>query len=193
MEGKGVITGVVSIRKCSQCGHHEVGIVTAQGNFYPLKPGMYVQVFPFGQKEVEQLDKREGIAAIQGMEKGPGSDSLQIVPWLPEILRRNKRLRLKYGVMVRPEEGQMDISRYKTAYIRKLQDLVEKEIYPNLAVILDNFFQSPHLAAGNSAEVTINLLRDIEELRRPIELMETWLENKTEDALSQLIAPLSIR
>ena len=196
MKGKGIITGIVSNRKCSQCGHHEVGIVTSDGDFYPLRPGMYVQVFSFGQQSLGRIDEMEDVVVSD--DKGEkGTESTQSTysgktPWLPDILRRNKRLRLRYGVILKPEEvGEMDELIYKRAYIRKIQDLVEKEIYPDLAVILDTFFQSPHLAAGNSAEVTINILRDIDEVRRPMELMVSWLNDKTEDSLNKLISPFS--
>ncbi|RLB13002.1 MAG: hypothetical protein DRG39_00330 [Deltaproteobacteria bacterium] len=194
MEGKDVIAGVVSSRKCSRCGHHEIGIVTAQGDFYPLRPGMYVQVFPSGQKETghHQPAKEEEPISHDRREKGGGLSSSRLRPWVPEILRRKKRLRLKYGILVSADEGQVDVKTYKIAYIKKLQNLIEKEIYPSLAVILDNFFQSPHLASGDPAEVTINLLRDIGEIRRPVELMVSWLEQKSEDVFEQLIFPFSV-
>lgn len=33
------IKGVVTIRKCEHCGHHEIGIITEEGQSLPLKPG----------------------------------------------------------------------------------------------------------------------------------------------------------
>ena len=36
--------GVVTARKCDCCGHHEIGIVTADGEYIPLKPGMAVRI-----------------------------------------------------------------------------------------------------------------------------------------------------
>ena len=33
------VKGVVKARKCRHCGHHEIGIVTKNGNFIALKPG----------------------------------------------------------------------------------------------------------------------------------------------------------
>ena len=44
------IKGVVISRKCSSCGHHEVGIITEAGNFIALKPGMKIAVLR-GEKE----------------------------------------------------------------------------------------------------------------------------------------------
>jgi len=38
------IKGVVISRKCSSCGHHEVGIITEAGDFIALKPGMKIAV-----------------------------------------------------------------------------------------------------------------------------------------------------
>jgi hypothetical protein len=38
-------SGVVKARKCKHCGHHEIGIVTADGKYLALKPGMKVGVF----------------------------------------------------------------------------------------------------------------------------------------------------
>jgi len=38
------VKGVVTARKCKQCGHHEIGITTDGGHFLSLKPGMKVQI-----------------------------------------------------------------------------------------------------------------------------------------------------
>ena len=38
------IRGVVTVRKCASCAHHEIGIVTEDGLYLPLKPGMKVEV-----------------------------------------------------------------------------------------------------------------------------------------------------
>lgn len=199
MKEKGPVTGIVSSRKCFKCGHHEIGIVTSRGDFYPLRPGMYVQIFSFEEQKISQSaldeaerEETERTMSYETARQRSERDSSERIPWLPDVLIKSKKLRLKYGVLLRPGDPPIDENTYKTAYIKKLQELVEKEIYPHLAVILDNFFQSPHLASGNSAEITINLLRDVDEVRRPIELMESWLREKTESALIDLIAPLSI-
>jgi len=200
MEGKGIITGIISTRKCPKCGHHEVGVTTADGSFYPLKPGAYVQVFSFEDQKIklfpmdqviQKKEERKEEKKEEKKERPSTSSSSEMIPWLPEILRRNKKLRLKYGVMIRADEQDMDEDKYRIAFIRKLQGLIEKETYPELAIILDKTFQSPHLASGNTAEITLNLLRDIEEIRKPIELMSSWLKHKTDSALNNLIAPLS--
>jgi hypothetical protein len=39
-----MIEGVVTARPCDCCGHHEIGIVTAAGDYIPLRPGMRVRI-----------------------------------------------------------------------------------------------------------------------------------------------------
>ena len=38
------IKGIVKAQKCNTCGHHEIGIVTDEGHYFPLKPGMKVKI-----------------------------------------------------------------------------------------------------------------------------------------------------
>ncbi len=38
------LRGVIKARKCAACGHHEMGIITEEGDYLPLKPGMRVEV-----------------------------------------------------------------------------------------------------------------------------------------------------
>jgi hypothetical protein len=38
------VEGMVTARKCGCCGHHELGIVTAENEYVPLRPGMRVVV-----------------------------------------------------------------------------------------------------------------------------------------------------
>jgi hypothetical protein len=38
------LEGVVTARKCDCCGHHEIGIVTDEGEYFALKQGMRVVV-----------------------------------------------------------------------------------------------------------------------------------------------------
>ncbi len=45
------IKGVVTSRKCSSCGHHEVGIVTETGKFLPLSPGMRIALLQNEKKK----------------------------------------------------------------------------------------------------------------------------------------------
>ena len=43
-EAKEPIEGIVTARRCECCGHHEMGITTAEGIYVPLKPGMKVML-----------------------------------------------------------------------------------------------------------------------------------------------------
>jgi hypothetical protein len=44
LPAKRPIRGVITARKCAACGHHEMGIITKEGDYFPLKPGMRVEV-----------------------------------------------------------------------------------------------------------------------------------------------------
>jgi hypothetical protein len=44
------IKGVVISRKCSSCGHHEIGIIARGGKFLALRPGMRIAVLQ-GEKK----------------------------------------------------------------------------------------------------------------------------------------------
>lgn len=43
-EKNDAIQGVVTSRRCDHCGHHEIGVVTAAGDFVTLRPGMRVHI-----------------------------------------------------------------------------------------------------------------------------------------------------
>jgi retron-type reverse transcriptase len=45
------IKGVVISKKCSSCGHHEVGIITEAGRFLALKPGMKIAILQEERKD----------------------------------------------------------------------------------------------------------------------------------------------
>ena len=38
------IIGTVTARKCECCDHHEIGVITHTGEYFPLKPGMKVEI-----------------------------------------------------------------------------------------------------------------------------------------------------
>lgn len=38
------IKGVVVARKCDCCGHHEIGVETADGQYTSLTPGMTIEI-----------------------------------------------------------------------------------------------------------------------------------------------------
>lgn len=41
---KGRIRGIVTAQICKHCSHHEIGIVTEQGRYVALKPGMRIEL-----------------------------------------------------------------------------------------------------------------------------------------------------
>ena len=45
------IKGVVISKKCSSCGHHEIGIITEAGKFVALRPGMKIAVLQEERKD----------------------------------------------------------------------------------------------------------------------------------------------
>ena len=186
MSDKIIAKGIVKSRICPQCGHHEIGIITSEGEFIPLRAGMYVQVVEASLYE-ERIDKYEPKTQEQEVKE----PSTNIKAWLPQELRKNRMLRLRYGVIIKENEHIVDKESYKKAFIKKIQSLIEKETFPDLAITLDRFFHSPHLAAGNSAEITLSLIRDIDKIRRPLELIGKWLESKNKEDFSYLLEPFS--
>jgi C_GCAxxG_C_C family probable redox protein len=46
------VSGVIAARKCSDCGHHEVGLTTADGRFVAFKPGMAATLEPQAQTSI---------------------------------------------------------------------------------------------------------------------------------------------
>ncbi|BBO71919.1 hypothetical protein DSCA_58490 [Desulfosarcina alkanivorans] len=49
-----IVEGVVTARPCDCCGHHEVGIVTAAGDYLPLRPGMQVRILRQAEAEDDE-------------------------------------------------------------------------------------------------------------------------------------------
>jgi len=184
------LMGVITSEICSTCGHHEVGISTADGVFHPLRPGMWVQTLeapPFKSPGTRQPDVTPDEEPLLQPEVG-------YRPWIPDVLRGNSFLRLKYGVMIQEdmvfEEVRGEI--YQAAYLRKLESLVDKEISADVVVMLDRFFAAPQLASGNSSNITLNLWREIEEIREPVRLMNRWLADPSEKNFLDLIHPKSV-
>ena len=186
MKPKGIITS----RKCPLCGHHEMGYTTEDGVFYPLKPGAQIQILDGPEMALPTAEARVyGSAATEEEQVDPS----QIKVWIPEPAKGDKRLRLKYGVLVkRPSlTGQMSGELYRLAYLGKLERLIEKEIHTPVAVILDRFFAAPHLAAGNPMQITEAMWRELEEIRRPVQLVTEWIEKQDEGTLNRLIHPFT--
>jgi hypothetical protein len=179
--------GMVASRQCPVCGHHEIGYITADGQFHPLKPGT----------EIEVVEKSPLVPPLEPdkevQQEIPVGDEPVYRAWLPEALRRDKALRLKYGVMVREprEGGAMSAAGYQQAYLEKLQNLIEKEKEVPIPVSLDRFFMAAHLASGNAAEIVQAMWRELEEIKRPVWLMKAWMERQDEESFTELIAPRS--
>ena len=182
--------GIVTARECPLCGHHEIGYTTRDGVFHPLKRGTRIQtlegpgesVVPETDSSVFRIVPEEGVV-----------DRSQYKVWIPEPLRGIHRCRLKYGVMMEETSFAEEISReaYGSAYLEKLQQLIEKEIHTPVAVLLDRYFASPHLSTGNSRQIAGALWQELDEIKSPVELVEGWLEKRDEESVKKMIYPLS--
>lgn len=111
--------------------------------------------------------------------------------WVPEPIKGNRRMRLKYGVIIQGETGSaLPTGRtYESAFLQKLNHLLEKEVHVPIAVILDRFFAAPHLASGETKDIAFKMLEELEEVRRPVELVKQWLEKPDEKNLNILVQP----
>ena len=182
--------GIITSKKCPLCGHHEVGYTTEDGVFYPLKSGTVIQILD--DPEIA-LHTAEASAYGKGTPEEEEVDRSQYGVWIPDPAKGDKRLRLKYGVLVKGPSltGQMSGEVYRLAYLGKLEHLIEKEIHTPLAIILDRFFTAPHLAAGNPMQITEAIWRELEEIRRPVQLVTEWLEKQDQETLNRLIHPVA--
>lgn len=181
------LTGIVTARKCPSCGHHEVGFTSTDGIFHPFSPGTRIQILEDpaapgpGPIELDPAPQK----TLQASKPEPE------IPWVPHPVKEDRSLRLKYGVMVReglnPE--QMSGEMFEAAYVKKLHGLIEREIYTPVAVILDRFFVTPHLASGNPKEIAFNMWQELEEIRGPVELVKAWLDDPNEENIVNLIRP----
>jgi hypothetical protein len=186
MTSKGIITS----RKCPLCGHHEMGYTTEDGVFCPLKPGTMIQI-PDGS-EVAFPTTEDGVYG-KGATQEELVDQTQHKVWIPEPVKSDKRLRLKYGVLVKEPSFTREMSGevYRFAYLEKLERLIEKEIHTPAAVIMDRFFTAPHLAAGNPRQIAEAMWRELAEIRMPAQLVTEWLEKQDEGRLTKMIYPVA--
>lgn len=130
------LAGIVSSRTCPLCGHHEVGLAAADGGFYPLKPGMAIRIvapLPEGVDSLKTAPVRQAL---------PPEEVEEYTPWVPDPVMSYRALRLKYGVKVRADRigKTMSPEIYRAAYLDKLRELIVREVYVPLPVILDRFF-----------------------------------------------------
>ncbi len=181
------LVGIVTSRKCAACGHHEVGLTTKNGAFYPLRLGSLIQVLE--DHPHEGLEYDEPVSTLA--ESPKAVETLpEYKPWVPDPVKGYRSLRLKYGVMIAEESfsgGQIDGNAYQQAYLEKLWRLIEKEIHTPVAVILDQCFSVPHLASGNPGEIAFAMFEELEEIRQPVAAVKTWLENPCEESDNNLI------
>jgi hypothetical protein len=167
-----------------------MGYTTEDGAFYPLKPGVQIQIVAGPEMALPMAEAR----VYEGAATGEAQVDLSLSKvWIPDPVKGDKRLRLKYGVLVKGLSltGQMSKEIYRVAYLGKLENLVEKEIHTPAAVILDKFFAAPHLAAGNPMQIAEAIWRELEEIRRPAELVTEWIERQDEETLNRLIYPFT--
>jgi hypothetical protein len=75
--------------------------------------------------------------------------------------------------------------------LKKLQRLIEKEIHTPVAVLLDRYFASPHLATGDSRQIARALWQELDEIKEPVALVEGWLEKGDEESVKKMIYPVS--
>jgi hypothetical protein len=178
----GYVTGTVSYRQCPLCGHREVGLVLEDGSFHAFDPGMTVAIPSPGA-----APPRKTSSPVPGEEP----EQVKSRVWVPEPVRGDRGLRLKYGVLAdeRSLRGEMSGALYEACYKAKLEGLIERQRDVLLPVILDRLFTSPHLASGNALQVCEAMWRELDEIRQPVQLVRAWLEKGDEESLSGLMSP----
>ena len=182
--------GIVISRECPLCGHHEIGYITQNGVFHPLKPGTKIQTLDGPQDSVVPETESSDFQIVPDEE---AVDQSQYKVWIPGPLRGIQRCRLKYGVLIEETSFKGEISReaYAFSYLEKLQRLIEKEIHTPIAVLLDRYFASPNLATGDSRQIARALWRELDEIKAPVALVEGWLEKRDEESVKKMIDSVS--
>ncbi|MEA2039403.1 MAG: hypothetical protein U9N82_06180 [Thermodesulfobacteriota bacterium] len=180
------LIGIVASRECPTCGHHEVGLTTPDGNFYPLKPGTLVQALGDPDIAGDTAGRR------QLPTESHQDDTEELVynrPWVPDPVKGYPSLRLKYGVFVDENTASSSMTKqiYQAAYLEKLQRLIANELYTPLAVILDRFFNTPHLASGSPKQMAFAMWEELEEIRQPIDTVKAWIDNPDDERIAGLI------
>jgi hypothetical protein len=171
------ITGIITARDCPSCGHHEIGVITEDGTFFPLRPGTWIQVLGDmpAQSSLSTGTNQEPLEISPDKEeKVPGK-----VPWAPPHTKKFRSLSLKYGIMIPEDQKSVPMNHeiFEKAYLQKIRHLIEKEKDQPLPVILDQFFAAPHLATGTPEEIALNMWNELEEIREPAEKIGQWLDS----------------
>jgi len=180
--------GMVASRRCPYCGHSEIGYTTPDGSFHPLKPGTLVTVTEPPEPPASEMGDSPVLEGLLG-EQESGHEVLK--PWVPDVLKGNQELRMKYGVMVRESialKGPTG-NEYRSAFLRKIEKLIEKEAHTPLPIILDRFFSAPHLASGNSRQISLAMWRELEEIQKPVLVVIDWIETQNQESLLKMIYP----
>jgi hypothetical protein len=183
--------GMVVSRKCPFCGHSEIGYTTPEGAFRPLKPGTLITVTEMPEPLASDKKDSPVVADFVGeQEAGQG----EFKPWVPDVLKGNHSLRVKYGVVVREKNALKGLTgdEYRSAFLRKIEKLIETEVHTPLPILLDRFFAAPHLASGNPSQISQAIWRELEEIRKPVLLVSEWLEKQDQESLSKMIHPKPI-
>ena len=183
------LKGVVTSRRCPHCGHHEMGLTTEDGVFHPLHPGTLIQTL--GPSPCREIP--DGMGHGVGPQQEPAPGPVPNVPWVPDPLWGDRRLRLKFGVLLEGGAPPAVITReiYWKAYMDKLERLISKEHGMPVAAILDRIFTAPHLASGDPREIAERLWQELEEIRRPVRRVGAWAEKRDEESLRKMIHPLT--
>ena len=183
------ISGTVTARNCPTCGHHEIGLVSENGVFHPLKTGTRVLIMD--EMEPAQIPTQESVVSTTCETRGEPSQTLEGRYWIPEPLKGDRRLRLKYGVAISQEVESLPVTEhiYESAYMQKLSYLLENEVHVPIAVILDRFLVAPQLATGETRDIAGNMWEELEEIRRPVEQVTQWLKAPDEKTLQLLLQP----
>ena len=182
-------SGTITARNCPTCGHHEIGLVSESGVFHPLRTGTKVLIMDEMEPAQIQIPSIEAPPTC-GTREAP-TQTLEGRYWVPEALKGDRRLRLKYGVVIQGEMGSVPITEhiYESAYMQKLSYLLEKEVHIPIAAILDRFFVAPHLASGESRDIVSNMFEELEEISQPVEHVKQWIREPDEKTLQLLVQP----
>jgi hypothetical protein len=140
--------------------------------------------------EPAQIPTQESVVPATDSRREP-SQTLEGRYWVPEPLKGDPRMRLKYGVVIQEEVESLPVTEhiYEVAYMKKLSYLLENEVNIPIAVILDRFFVAPNLASGESRDIANNMWGELEEIRRPVEQVTQWLKKPDEKTLRLLLQP----
>ena len=182
--------GVVASRKCPYCGHTEIGYTTPDGSFHPLKPGTTITVMEMPKPIVFDMEESSVGEDFSGEDtEGQG----EFKPWVPDVLKGNHRLRTKFGVMVRERIALKGLTadEYRSAFLKKIEKLIEKEVYTPLPIIFDRFFSAPQLASGNPRQISQAMWRELEEIQKSVFVVGEWLEKQNQESLLKMIHPRS--